>query len=87
MKLKDSFITHNLSDTQVMVNASSVKSDFHGLVKSNSTAAFIINQLKEDKTKKQLVDAVLATYEVDEKRATEAVEYVIEKLKEVGALE
>ena len=47
MKLKNEFITHETDGEQIMVSAGT---SFNGIVKSNKTAAFIVNCLKTDTT-------------------------------------
>ena len=46
MKINKDFIGHKMDDGQVMISLN--KDKFSGLLKSNSTASFIIDQLKED---------------------------------------
>ena len=87
MKLKASFITHDVGNSQMMVDTSAAKSHFNGIVRSNSTAAFIINALKTETTREELIAKMLAEYDVDEERAGAAVDKVIETLKSIDALE
>ena len=44
MRLKDTFITHDSDQEQVLID---VTSSFAGLVRSNRTAAFIVECLKK----------------------------------------
>ncbi|MCQ2772220.1 MAG: PqqD family protein [Bacilli bacterium] len=87
MKLKQQFITRMVGDTQMMVDSSANKDKFNGIVKSNATASFIIDLLKEEKSEQDLVEALLNAYEVDADTALKAVRYVIEKLNSINALE
>ena len=48
MKLKREFITQQIGDRQYMV--ASGTSSFKGMISSNSTAAFIVDCLKEETT-------------------------------------
>ena len=50
MKLKTGFITHQVGKEQMMVAAGPAAKVFHGLVRSNETAAFIVNCLKKETT-------------------------------------
>ncbi len=84
MKLKSTFITHNTPDGQLMVSAGG---DFNGMVRSNSTAAAIIDLLASDVTREELIAAMLERYEVDEATLSADVDKVIAKLSEIGALE
>ena len=54
MKLKDTFVTQEMDGEQVMVEADG---GFAGMVRSNATAAFIIDQLKTETTKEAILDA------------------------------
>ena len=71
----------------MMVDSSANKDKFNGIVKSNATASFIIDLLKEDKSENDLVEALLNAYDVDSETALKAVRYVVEKLNLINALE
>ncbi len=85
MKLSKQFVTKDIGDTQVMVAVGSAA--FSGVVRSNKTAAFVVDQLKEDTTKEKIVAAMLERYEVTEERASADVDRILEKLRSIGALE
>ncbi len=85
MKLSKQFVTKDIGDTQVMVAVGSAA--FSGVVRSNKTAAFVVDQLKEDTTKEKIVAAMLEKYEVTEERASADVDRILEKLRSIGALE
>lgn len=84
MRLKSSFITHTSGNEQLMI---SVDGDFSGMVRSNSTAAFIIDLLKEETTTEKIVEKILAEYEVEPDVAKKDVERVIESLRSIGAID
>ena len=56
MKLKDSFITQQMDDEQIMVEAGG---NFTGMVRSNATAAFIVDLLKTNTSKDAILDAMV----------------------------
>ena len=85
MKLKKGFITHSSGGKQVMVSAAGT--GFSGLVRSNETAAFIVDRLKQETTPEQIVDAVLAEYDAPREIVERDVNMVIETLRGIGALE
>lgn len=87
MKLKKGYITHTVMGTQMMVAAGAAASNFHGLVRSNETAAFIVDCLKQETTEAEIVDAILARYEVERSRAEKDVHMILEKLESIGAIE
>lgn len=86
MKLKDGFITHQIQDIQMMVAAGEAAKRFHGLIRSNETAAFIVNCLKNETTEEAIVDKILAEYDVPRETASQDVHSIVEKLESIGAL-
>lgn len=85
MKLKDGFITHEMGDQQIMVAGGD--NDFGGLVRSNKTAAFIVDSLKEETTKEIIVDAMAAKYNAPKDVIERDVDIVLDKLRSIGALD
>ena len=85
MKLKNGFITHEMGDQQVMVAAGDT--GFGGLVRSNKTAAFIVDCLKEETTKEKLVDAMTAKYNAPKNVIERDVDIVLDKLRSIRALD
>ena len=85
MKLKNGFVTHEMGGEQIMVATGDVS--FPGLVRSNPTAAFIVDCLKEETTKEAIVQAMLNKYEVTEEVAAADVDKILGKLRSVGALD
>ena len=85
MKLKEQYVTKEMGDSQVMVAIGG--SAFSGVVRSNSTAAYIISLLKEETTKERIVAAMLAKYDVSEERVSADVERILETLRGIGALD
>ena len=84
MKLKSNFITHMSGNEQLMISAGG---DFNGMVRSNSTAAEIIDMLKNEITREEIIAAMLEKYEVEEPVLSADVDKVIGKLREIGAID
>ena len=87
MKLKTGFITHKVGKEQMMVAAGPAAKLFHGMVRSNETAAFIIDCLKKETTEDAIVEAMAARYEAPRETIEKDVHGVIEQLRGIGALE
>lgn len=85
MKLKSEFITHVTGEQQIMVSVNS--SGFHGLVRSNKTAAYIIDLLKEETTREQMIQHMLKKFDASEAVISADVDMVIANLRKIGALE
>lgn len=84
MKLKSTFITHNTEDGQLMISAGG---DFNGMVRSNSTAAAIIDMLATDISREQMIAAMLERYDATEEEISADVDKVLSTLDKIGALE
>ena len=84
MKLKDTFVSHVTNGEQILVD---VSSSFSGLIRSNKTAAFIIDQLKSETTLDSIVDAMFEKYDAPKEVLRRDAQAVIDKLRSVGAID
>lgn len=78
-------MTQQMGDEQIMVATGAAS--FSGLVRSNATAAFIVDCLKEDVTAEQIVAKLLEKYDVSEAVVAADVEKILTKLRSIGALD
>lgn len=84
MRLKDSFVTYVTDGQQIMVDAGS--ESFVGIVRSNATAAFIVDCLKSETTEAAIVDALFARYNAPRDQIASDVSRVLSSLRRIGAL-
>ena len=87
MKLKKGFITHTVGEEQMMVATGPASRIFHGLIRSNETAAFIVDRLKKETTERDIVEAMRREYDAPEDVVARDVHRIVEQLREIGALE
>lgn len=85
MKLKSNFISHNSSDESYLVPTSGA--EFSGIVKGNKTLGAIIELLKEETTRDQVVASMKERFDAPEGAIERDVDRVIEELTKIGALE
>ena len=85
MRLKKEFITYDSGETQILVSTGGQQ--FSGIVRSNETAAFIINCYKEETAFDDVVSALRTKYGIDEQTAIRGVKKVTDQLREIGALD
>lgn len=85
MKLKEGFITMQSDGEQIMVSVGDTK--FAGLVRSNKTAAFIVDCLKSETTKDAVVEAMAEKYDAPKDILAKDVEGILAKLRSIGALD
>lgn len=84
MKLKSNFITHTSGGEQLMISAGG---DFNGMVRSNSTAAEIIDLLKTNTTREQIIATMADRYEVEREVLERDVDKVLASLRSIGAID
>ena len=87
MKLRKGFVTYVSDGEQLMVAAGPAAKLFHGMVKSNETAAFIIDHMKKETTVDKITEELCETYDVSEDIARKDVEKVIDQLRKIGAVD
>lgn len=86
MKIKDSFVTQMIKGVQVMVDVSG--KDFRGMIRSNKTASFIVDNLRKETTREELLDCMKRRYNgVSEEILAEDLDHVLQTLRKVNALE
>ena len=84
MSLKEGFITHETNGEQVMVGTGTT--GFAGLVRSNATTAFIVDALKKETTKEEIVAAMTAKYDAPQEVIAQDVERILETLRSINAI-
>ena len=84
MKLNPRFLTHETKGEHITVSTTGTQ--FNGLIRSNPTAAFIIESLKTNTTEGEIVDKMLEKYDVDRNTAEKDVANIIGKLRSIGAV-
>ena len=85
MKLKKEFITYDMDDKQIMVSTDTKL--FSGMIRSNATGAYIIECLKNETTKEEIVEKMLKQFDADKEVISKDVQKVIDKLSSIGALD
>jgi hypothetical protein len=83
MKLKDGVIFTQVADETIVVTVGEAAQAYKGMIKLNSTGAFIAQRMLQETTREELVAALRQEYEVDEETAMEAVESIVAKFASV----
>ena len=84
MILKSDFITHEVANEHLTVPTSNAK--FSGIIRSNKTAAFIIESLKKETTPEEIAKAICENFEAEYQTVLLDVVNVIDSLREIGAI-
>ena len=86
MKLKPDFQIVQMANDFMLVPTGDQIDSFNGTVILNEVSAFILNQLKEDLEKEDLVERLVMEFDVESATAREDVDAAVEKMKQIGIL-
>ena len=87
MKLRKEVVLHNVDGDQIMVVAGQGADAFQGIARSNETAAFVVDCLREDATEEAILAKMRAAYKGDEAAMREDIRMVVERLRAIGVLD
>ena len=88
MKIKDGFVLEEVGGSYLAVAVGDRTNSFTGLVRLNSTGAYLWNILAEnDVTREALVDKMLSDYEVEREVVERDVDAFCNKLIDNGIIE
>lgn len=85
MRLSDSFVKQDIEDTQFLISTDSER--FSGLLRSNKTAAAIVELLKENTSEEAIVSAMCERYDAPEEVIRSDVRRILDTLRVAHALE
>ena len=85
MKLKSCFITHDTVDEHITVSSGGVS--FNGLIRSNKTAGFIVECLKEETTEDAIIEKMLEKYDAPRELIASDVAKILGNLRKIGAID
>lgn len=84
MKMKEGFMLYDVGENSMIVSA---EESFHGIVRINQTAKFILECMREDTTKEEIVEKMAQKYDASHSDFEKSVETVLETLRKIGALD
>ena len=86
MKLSDEFLLTPMGERYVLVPVGRAADRFHGVVKLNETAAFIVRQLQTETDTARIVDALAAEYNGTREQFAADVEAILAQLRKIDAI-
>ena len=87
MKIKQGFVLRKVMDNYVVVAVGEAAKNFRGMIKLNATAADVWQMAEKGLDEKQICDAMLEKYQVDEKRLSADIKSILARFAEQGFLE
>lgn len=86
MKIDKQFILRKIAGDYVIIPTGKTALAFNGMITVNEQGAFLWQQLGDETTEEQLVDALLNEYDVDRKTAQEDVAEFLQVLRHYDIL-
>ena len=87
MKIKKGFVVREIAGQSVVIALGEASKSFNGIIKLNETGRVIWDMLTIGAEKNDIVDAILADYEIDRETAENDVDTFVSTLKENNILE
>lgn len=86
MKIKNGFMLRKVGGQNVVVAVGKASLEFNGIIRLNETGKFLWEQLKNDITEEQLLETLLAEYDIDNAQAKADISEFLEKLRGANLL-
>ena len=87
MKIKNDFILRKVADSYVVVPVGKMTLDFNGIINLNETGAFLFGELQKGADREELIEKLLAEYDVTPEKAANDIDIFIQKAKDADVLE
>ncbi len=87
MKIKEDFVLRKVADSYVVVPVNKLTLDFNGIITLNKTGAFLFERMQKGTSREELIENLLAEYDVSPEKAAADVDKFIQKAKDADVLE
>lgn len=81
MKIKDGYLLRQVAGSNIVVPVGEGSIDFSGVITLNEVGAFIWQILEKGADKQEILDKMLAEYDVSKETAEKDIDEYIEKLR------
>ena len=80
MKQKDNYILQKIGDEHIIIPTSNEVTNLNGILVLNKTAVFIWEELKEERTREELINSVTLKFDTNPETASNDVNVFLEEL-------
>jgi hypothetical protein len=87
MKIKKGFVVREIAGKSVVIALGEASKSFKGMIELNGVARVIWDLLAEGKESNEIVDAIVAEYDVDRETVVSDVDRFINQLKGANVFE
>ena len=87
MKIKKGFVVREVAGKSVVIALGEASKSFKGMIELNGMARVIWDMLAEGKESAEIIESIIAEYDVDRDTVTRDVDRFIEELKGANVFE
>ena len=87
MKIKEGFVLRNVVDEHIVMPTGDNIAKFDGAVVLNEVSAFVFKQLQNAVSREDLLEAMLAEYDVARETAEKDLDALLESFAQMGLLD
>lgn len=87
MKIKENFVLRQVAGTWVVLPLGAATLDFNGMLTLNESGVLLWHLLQQGTGREQLVDALLAEYDVSREQASADVDEFLNTLIQAGCVD
>lgn len=86
MRIKSNFEIVKIADDYTLVPVADRIESFNGIVILNDVSAFLLENMQEDKSEKELVQLLIDEFDVDKKTAEGDIHEMLIEMKRIGII-
>lgn len=87
MKIKDGYMMRKVAGNCVVVPMGDEVTNFNGMINLNETGELLFENLQKGCTKEELIDAMMAEYDITREICERDIDVFVAKLEKVGIVE
>ena len=87
MKIKEGFLLRKMDGMGVVAPVGKASERVNGMATLNETGILLWETMQRETSRQELIQALLAAYEVSEERAAQDVDVFLHKAREAGLVE
>lgn len=87
MKVIDGLITRQIAGEYILIPTGSAALKIHGMISLSESGYLLFERLRSSCTEEELVDVIMAEYDVEREIALKDVNSFVERMREIGLLQ
>lgn len=86
MKINDSFILREIAGEHILIPVGAAALQLHGMITVSESGLLLYKKLQNECSEEELVDALLAEYEVERDVAAADIKAFLAQMRQIGIL-